>query len=67
MDITNIANTASFQLADGLAAFETKNFALAMQHLTPLADQGNPEALFRVAIINQNGLGWSQDRDKAFK
>ena len=56
----------SFQLADGLAAFETKNFSLAMQHLTPLADQGEPEALFRVAIIHQNGLVWSQDDAKAY-
>ena len=67
IDKTAIAESISFQLADGLAAFETKNFALAMQHLTPLADQGNPEAMFRVAIINQNGLGWSQDTDKAYR
>ena len=61
-----MSDSQQFQLADGMAAFETKNFSLAMQHLTPLADQGNPEALFRVAIIHQNGLVWSPDEEKAY-
>lgn len=44
-------------LASGIAAFEAKEFRRAMQLLSPLADQGEPEAQFRVAIMYQNGLG----------
>ena len=34
----------NMQLASGIAAFEGKNFTVAVQTLSPLADQGDPEA-----------------------
>lgn len=44
-------------LVSGIAAFEAKEFRRAMQLLSPLAESGNPEAQFRVAVMWQNGLG----------
>ncbi len=55
------------ELASGIAAFETKNFGLAMQILSPLADAGQAEAMYRVAIIHQNGLGRMQNKRLALR
>lgn len=57
----------NMQLTSGIAAFEGKNFAVAVQSLSPLADQGNPEAQYRVAIMAQNGLGMTVNELLAFK
>ena len=40
-----------------MAAFESKNFARAAQSLGPFAEQGNPDAQHRLAIMYQTGLG----------
>ena len=45
------------ELASGIAAFEAKEFARAMQLLQPLAERGDPKAQYRVAIMAQVGLG----------
>lgn len=44
-------------LASGIAAFESKQFSRAAGLLSPLAEQGNLEAQYRMAIMAQNGLG----------
>ena len=44
-------------LASGIAAFEAKEFRRALQLLTPLAEDGDADAQFRLAIMCQNGLG----------
>ena len=44
-------------LASGIAAFEAKQFTHAMRLLSPLAEAGEAEAQFRVAVMCQNGLG----------
>ena len=44
-------------LASGIAAFESKQFSRAVGLLRPLADTGNHEAQYRIAIMAQNGLG----------
>jgi len=44
-------------LQSGISAFETKQFVRAYQLLYPLAEQGNVEAQYRLAIMAQNGLG----------
>jgi len=44
-------------LVSGIAAFESKQFSQAMRLLSPLAESGEPEAQFRVAVMCQNGLG----------
>jgi uncharacterized protein len=50
-------NSLDMDLASGIAAFESKQFSRAVGLLTPLADQGNVEAQYRLAIMAQNGLG----------
>jgi len=51
----------------GVAAFEAKNFSLAMQFLSPLADAGDADAQHRVAIMCQNGLGVVRNEQRAFE
>ena len=45
------------ELASGIAAFEAKEFSRAMQLLRPLAEQGDPRAQYRVAVMAQVGFG----------
>jgi hypothetical protein len=45
------------ELSSGIAAFESRQFAQAAHLLGPLAEAGNPEAQYRLAIMAQNGLG----------
>ena len=54
------------EYTSGVAAFESKNFSLAMQFLSPLADAGDPDAQHRVAIMCQNGLGVVRNEERAF-
>lgn len=54
-------------LASGVAAFEGKHFSRAMQLLSPVAEQGNPQAQHMVAIMYQNGLGVVQSDMAAYK
>lgn len=55
------------QLGSGIAAFEGKHFATATGLLSPLADGGNVQAQYRMAIMAQNGLGMHDNQDLAFK
>ena len=54
-------------LHSGIMAFEAKHFSRAMQLLSPLAEQGDPEAQYRVAIMYQGGLGMAKNDTQAFK
>ena len=47
----------SISLSSGIAAFEAKNFAQALSLLGPIAEKGNDQAQYRLAIMYQNGLG----------
>ena len=49
----------------GLSAFEAKHFSRAIQILSPLAEQGIVEAMYRCAIIYQNGLGMHRNAELA--
>ena len=57
---------ADMGLASGIAAFEAKEFRRSMQLLQPLAEEGNPEAQYRLAIQFQAGLGVVQNPLQAF-
>lgn len=59
-DETNI------NLASGISAFESKQFSRAIQLLNPLAESGEAEALYRCAIMFQNGLGITRNEKRAF-
>lgn len=49
----------------GIAAFESGNYAEALQTLLPLAELGNPEAQFSVACIYDPIFGIQADATKA--
>ena len=55
------------ELESGIAAFETKNFAHATKLLSPIAEEGNSDAMYRMAIMLQNGLGCLANEEKAFE
>ncbi len=54
-------------LDSGLAAFEAKHFSRAMQLLSPLAEVGNAEAQYRVAIMLEAGLGMVRNKLQAYR
>ena len=54
-------------LSSGIAAFEAKHFGTATSLLGPLADNGHPEAQYRMAIMAQNVLGMVENELLAFK
>jgi len=54
-------------LSSGIAAFEAKHFSQAAALLSPLADLGNPDAQYRMAIMAQNGLGMVRNELLAYK
>ncbi len=54
-------------LSSGISAFEAKHFSHAQLLLAPLADKGNAEAQYRMAIMCQNGLGMVVKQEQAFE
>lgn len=52
---------------DGVAAFDRGDFATALREFRTLADQGNAEAQFNVAIIYDYGHGVGSDYARAMK
>jgi TPR repeat protein/predicted aspartyl protease len=55
------APLAAGPLEDGLAALQRGDYALAMRHWRPLADQGNAVAQYNLALMYENGHGVRQD------
>ncbi len=55
------------ELISGIQAFDTKNFALAYQLLAPFVTSGSPEALFRIGMMQMNGLGMVANQTLGFK
>jgi uncharacterized protein len=53
-------------LRSGISAFESKQFVRAHQLLSPLAQAGHPDAQYRLAIMDQNGLGQVVNEKSAF-
>ena len=58
-------SSLNMDLASGIAAFEAKEFPRAMQLLQPLAEKGDAQAQYRVAIMAQVGLGMVKNCDLA--
>jgi len=55
------------ELGSGIAAFEAKQFSRASGLLAPLAEQGDADAMYRMAIMAQNGLGMVENPLLAYK
>ncbi len=60
-----LTDADAMQLSSGIAAFEAKEFRRAWQMLQPLAESGHADALYRCAIMTQNGLGVVANPDLA--
>ena len=54
-------------MSSGIAAFEAKHFSTAIQFLSPLAEEGNADAQYRMAIMAQNGLGMVENPELALR
>lgn len=67
--MTNDNKTDNFNadLNSGIAAFDSKNFAMAYQLLSPLAYQGDAESLWRLGCMQMNGLGMLKDQTLGFE
>lgn len=59
-------DSADMNLASGIAAFEAKEFRRSLQLLQPLAESGEPEAQYRLAVQYQAGLGVVQNPLQAY-
>ena len=55
------------QLSDGHDAFQRKDYATAYRIWKPLADHGDAEAQFNLAILYERGLGVRRDLSEAFE
>lgn len=54
-------------LEDGMDAYKRKDYATALQLLRPLAEQGNPDAMFQLGAMYDEGKGVPQDYAEAAK
>jgi len=63
----SMSDQDSMDFNSGMAAFEAKHFSRAAQLLSPLAESGNDEAQYRLAIMYQNGLGVTRNEELAVK
>ena len=54
-------------LEDGLAAYDRGNYATALRHWQPLAEQGHVGAQNNLGIMYYNGEGVRQDNTEAAK
>ncbi len=52
-------------LEDGVKAYSRADYATAMKLLSPLADAGNIDAQYSVAMMYQKGQGVTEDKVKA--
>lgn len=50
---------------EGLTAYESKNYALALQEFRPLAEQGDSMAQFNLGLMYVRGEGVTQDLNEA--
>ena len=55
------------ELLDGRDAYGRQNYKKALEKLTPLAEQGNPEAQFHLGLMFAMGRGVVQDYVQAHK
>jgi TPR repeat protein len=59
--------TRAGPLEDGLAAYHRRDFATALRHWRPLAEQGNANAQFNLGFMYGHGAGVSQSSADAMK
>ena len=62
-----VCHAAQGELDDGIEAVEKKEYAKAYQIFKALAEQGNAEAQYNLAILYRQGKGVKQDKKTALK
>ena len=67
MTNSNYTDEESVDFASAKAAFESKQFTLAMQLFTPFAQKEDAHAKHLMAIMHQNGLGCVPNPLQAYK
>ncbi|MFO1412579.1 MAG: tetratricopeptide repeat protein [Burkholderiales bacterium] len=60
------AHAAHAGLQEGLDALRRGDYPAAVAELRPLADKGDPEAQYRVALMYEYGKGYREDKTQAF-
>ncbi|MDH2431976.1 tetratricopeptide repeat protein [Pokkaliibacter sp. MBI-7] len=60
---TSASYAASLEV--GSEAFQQQDYSKALQHLQPLAEQGNADALYLLAQMYEKGTGVPLDKEKA--
>jgi TPR repeat protein len=60
--MTNNNDVFDADLNSGIAAYDSKNFSMAYQLLSPLMANNNPEALWRVGMMQSFGLGMVENQ-----
>ena len=65
MAMLAVGTTRADSYADALAAAEVGNYAHAVELMTPLAEQGNAQAQFNLALMYHGGLGVNRSETAA--
>lgn len=65
MAILSAAPAHTGPLKDGVTAYEAQDYALAAELLSPLAEEGDPEAQYRLGVMHSEGQGVQRDYGQA--
>ncbi|HXC67540.1 MAG TPA: SEL1-like repeat protein, partial [Nitrospiraceae bacterium] len=65
--VASATRAAAGSFGDGLSAYESGDYAQAMNHWQPLAAQGDAAAQFNVGLMYRHGQGVTQDFQEALK
>ena len=52
-------------LQRGVAAFDKRDYAIALRELNPLAEHGDPQAQYYVGLMHENGWGVRRSYEQA--
>ena len=65
--LVGLAAPAWAGFAEGVAAFERRDYATALREFRPLAEQGHADAQFNLGLMYYKGQGVPQDHAEAMK
>ena len=62
-----IASASYADFTDGIRAYEAGDYGTAMAAWLPLAEEGDPSAMYNVALMYDHGLGVAVDKARAIR
>jgi TPR repeat protein len=65
--VSTSVNVAMSDYQKGMAAYNTGDYATALQTMSVLAKQGHAKARFSLGVMYDNGKGVAENNDKAFE